>query len=349
MRVIRSRGTPFERGRTVGAELADEIARSVAFTMSWAANLDADAARIEQLMAPYDRASSVVVPDLMELLAGMAAGSGVDPVALRATNAFEELYGVLDPDAMGAPVERCTDALLPGTDGPILVHQEQWYAADADSVAIVIDEPDGDVAIVSPVVASGLPLVGMNATGAALGAMSLTATDERVGVPRMFVARRALDARDREEAWRTVTTPDRAGGYTWCYAFAGGDTAIFETTATLAADLSAETTHTNHAIDDVVGAVCPAGSDGSRSRLARIRALTTGRDVWTVAQASALLSDHGADGQDICVHPDPAEGPGASAIMFGMVADVAHRTLWVAPGNPCEHAFEPYPLDDLLS
>jgi hypothetical protein len=27
---------------------------------------------------------------------------------------------------------------------------------------------------------------------------------------------------------------------------------------------------------------------------------------------------------------------------------VAHRTLWVAPGNPCEHAFEPYPLDDLL-
>jgi hypothetical protein len=31
-----------------------------------------------------------------------------------------------------------------------------------------------------------------------------------------------------------------------------------------------------------------------------------------------------------------------------MVADVAHRTLWVAAGSPCEHAFEPYPLDDLL-
>ena len=35
--------------------------------------------------------------------------------------------------------------------------------------------------------------------------------------------------------------------------------------------------------------------------------------------------------------------------MFGMVADVANRTLWVAPANPCEHTFEPYALDDLLT
>jgi len=349
MRVIRSRGTPFARGRTVGAELAEEISRSVAFTMSWAANLGADRSRIEQLLDPYDRASSAVVPDLMDLLDGMAAGSGVDPVALRATNAFEELYVVLDPEALGAPIERCTDALLAGPDGPILVHQEQWYAADANSVAIVIDEPDDGVAVVSPVVASGVPLVGMNATGAVLGAMSLTAADERPGVPRMLVARRALDARDAAEAWRTVTMPERAGGYTWCYAFADGDTAIFETTATTSADLRGATSHSNHALDDAVAAVCPASSEGSRSRLARMRALTSDRDVWTVPQASALLGDHGADGQDICVHPDPADGPEASAIMFGMVADVAHRTLWVAPGNPCEHAFEPYPLDELLA
>ena len=349
MRVIRSRGTPYERGRTVGAELAYEIGRSVEFTMSWAAGLGADRSRVEQLLAPYDRASAAAVPELMELLDGMAAGSSVDPVALRATNAFEELYGVLDPSAMGAPVERCTDALLAGPDGPLLVHQEQWYAADTDSVAIVIDEPEDGVAVVSPVVASGVPLVGMNATGTALGAMSLTAVDEQAGVPRMFVARRALEARDAAEAWRTVTMPERAGGYTWCYAFADGATAIFETTATTAADLRGATTHSNHALDRAVAAVCPAGSDGSRSRLARMRALTSDRDVWSVSQATALLGDHGAEGQDICVHPDPAGGPEASAIMFGMVADVAHRTLWVAPANPCEHAFEPYALDDLLS
>jgi len=347
MRVIRSRGTPFERGHTVGAALREEIELSVAFTMAWAADLGTDRARVEELLVPYDEVSTRVVPDLMELLEGMAEGSGVDPVALRATNAFEELYGVLDPAAMGAPVERCTDALLRGPDGPILVHQEQWYAADADSIAIVIDEPHDGVAVVSPVVASAVPLVGMNATGTSLGAMSLTAADERPGVPRMFVARKALDARDREEAWATVTMPERAGGYTYCYAFPDGETALFETTGTTAADLH-ETTHSNHALDGAVAAVCPSGSEGSRSRLARMRELTADRDAWTVPDACALLGDHGAEGQDICVHPDPPDDPEASAIMFGMVADVAHRTLWVAPGNPCTNAFEPYALDELL-
>jgi hypothetical protein len=79
-----------------------------------------------------------------------------------------------------------------------------------------------------------------------------------------------------------------------------------------------------------------------------MRELTACRDEWTVPDACALLADHGADGQDICVHPDPPNTPGAGAIMFGMVADVANRTLWVAPGNPCTNAFEPYELHDLL-
>jgi hypothetical protein len=316
--------------------------------MSWAAGLGADRSRLEQLLAPYDRVSALVVPDLMELLEGMAAGSGVDVVALRATNAFEELYAVLDPEATAAPVERCTDVLLAGTEGPLLVHQEQWYAADADSVAIVIDEPEGGIAVISPVVASGVPLVGMNATGTALGAMSLTAYDERAGVPRMFVARRALDACDPEEAWRTVTMPERAGGYTWCYAFAGGATAIFETTATTAADLRGVTAHANHALDGTVAAACPAPADGSRSRLARMQTLVATRDVWTVPQASALLGDHGADGQDICDHPDPARGDEASAIHFGMVCDVEAGIMWLAVGQPCSSEFHELRLDELL-
>ena len=142
MRVIHSSGTPSARGEAVGVALRSEIEASVSFTMAWAADLGADRRRVEAMLVPYDDATERYAPDLAEVLDGMARGSGVDPVALRATNAFEELYALLDPSAMGAPVERCTDALLTGADGPILVHQEQWYAADADSVAIVVDRPD---------------------------------------------------------------------------------------------------------------------------------------------------------------------------------------------------------------
>ena len=35
--------------------------------------------------------------------------------------------------------------------------------------------------------------------------------------------------------------------------------------------------------------------------------------------------------------------------MFGMVADVANRTLGLAPDNPCRNAFERYPPDDVLA
>lgn len=349
MRVIHCSGTPSARGGAVGVALRSEIEASVSFTMAWAADLGADRRRLEALLVPYDAATARHASDLAEVLDGMARGSGVDPVALRATNAFEELYALLDPEALGAPAERCTDALLAGVEGPILVHQEQWYAADADSVAVVVDRPDDDVAIVAPVVASGLPLVGMNGTGASVGAMSLTATDERPGVPRTIVARRALDARNRGEAWRTVTTPERAGGYSYSFAFPDGATALFETTATTAADLGGVRVHSNHALDDAVAVACPSASDGSVSRLGRMRTLTAERDTWTIADACALLADHGADGQDICVHPDPAEGPESSAIMFGMVADVATRTLWIASGNPCRNPFEAYPIDELIA
>jgi hypothetical protein len=196
MRVIRASGTPFERGRIVGAELRDAIEASAAFTLIWASGLGVGRGRLEELLGPYDAAAERTVPDLVEVGAGIAEGSGVDPVALRATVAFEELYALLDPEALRRPVERCTDALLQGPDGPILVHQEQWYAADAGTVALLVDEPSEGIAVVAPVMSPWVPLVGMNAAGSALGAMSLTAADERAGVPRSLVARRGLDDRD---------------------------------------------------------------------------------------------------------------------------------------------------------
>ena len=62
MRVIRSRGTPFERGSTVGAALRDEIERRSAFTMAWAADLGADRTRVEELLGPTTRSAPASCP-----------------------------------------------------------------------------------------------------------------------------------------------------------------------------------------------------------------------------------------------------------------------------------------------
>ena len=54
---------------------------------------------------------------------------------------------------------------------------------------LVLDVSDDAPAVLAPMVAGTLPLVGLNEHGAAFGTMSLSALDEKVGVPRALVAR----------------------------------------------------------------------------------------------------------------------------------------------------------------
>ena len=60
-----------------------------------------------------------------------------------------------------------------------------------------------------------------------------------------------------------------------------------------------------------------------------------------------ILRDHGSSPQAICLHPDPAEGDEASAVLFSMVADVEAGRMWVAAGNPCEQEYVEIDLPEL--
>jgi hypothetical protein len=53
-----------------------------------------------------------------------------------------------------------------------------------------------------------------------------------------------------------------------------------------------------------------------------------------------LMRDHAGEPQAICHHPDGDDDPEASAVVFSFVAELEAGRLWVAAGNPCEHAFE---------
>ena len=135
---------------------------------------------------------------------------------------------------------------------------------------MLVERPDADdeAATVAPVAAGSLPLVGMNARGGALGLMSLAGADERVGVPRALLGRDGIGAIDRADALRRATRPSRAGGYTYAYAFRGGDAFLLEVTATRDGLVDGPA-HANHALDPAVAEVAAAPSDGSRSRQAR--------------------------------------------------------------------------------
>ena len=364
VRVVVARGDPLERGRTVGYELADLIRGSLEFYWRYLVRRGVRAGELPGLLAPYLAAAERELPDLVELVTGMAEGSGVSFWELFCVNAFEELEPVLEArsgrslgQVTGAggtdePWERCSTVTISGPGYTLLGHNEQWLAGDVGHVAVVVELPDDGPALVSPTLACCLPAVGMNEYRVAQGIQSLTANDDGVGIPRVLVSRHALVASSPADALRRATLPGRAGGYGHSFAFGSGSAMSLETSATRFAVNGQPGSHTNHYTDTELADRAPPPSQGSLARLARLQALVTERSPATPAAIGEILTDHGGGGpQTICEHGEP-EGAGehqgvdlappdeASAIVFSMICDLDLGRMWVAPGSPCVTAYE---------
>ena len=344
--VVRATGTPFERGRAIGRGLGEAVGHSLGFVGRHLHEHGVGPDALDDVLAPYVAASEAAAPHLVEQLRGVADGAEQPFAMVMAANAFEEIYGQVELGiGREAPLERCTDVVLRGADGPLLGHTEQWYAGDGGAVGIVIDVPDDGPVLLAPVVAGTLPLVGINEHGVAVGAMSLSARDERVGIPRALVARDVLDARDAADATARATRPGRAGGYSYQFAFPDGGALVVETTGSRASVMPANE-HTNHALDPAVAEVTFPASAGSESRYARVATLAATAQPTTDGVV-AILADHESEPQSICVHPDPADGDEGSTILFAMIAEPAQRSLTIASGHACTGVFETLRLDDL--
>jgi isopenicillin-N N-acyltransferase-like protein len=332
----------------MGEALAPSIERSLAFNRGYLRTRSVERDHLEALLMPYLDASIAAVPHQVEQIRGVAEGAGLPFLDVFFANAFEEVYGIVElGTASGQPLERCTDVVFASSTGTLLGHNEQWYAGDDGAVAVVLDISNDGPSVLAPVVAGTLPLVGINELGGAFGTMSLSATDERAGVPRALVARDLLEARDPNEAFKRANLATRAGGYSYLCAFPGGDTCAIETTATTAA-LVPLTEHTNHATDPgVIEKTCEP-SAGSLARLTRATALAASVDR-TFDGMVGLLADHVPSGQSICVHPEPDDGDEGSTILFAMICEPESRSMWLAPGHPCSAAMRRFGFDDRVA
>ena len=343
VRVVVARGDPLERGRTVGWELADLVRGSLEFYWRYLVRRGVGAGELPGLLTPYLAAAERELPDLVELVTGMAEGSGVSFWELFCVNAFEELEPVLEARTGRSlePRERCSTVTISGPGYTLLGHNEQWLAGDVGHVAVVVELPDDGPALVSPTLACCLPAVGMNEYRVAQGIQSLVANDDGVGIPRVLVSRHALVASSPADALRRATLPGRAGGYGHSFAFGSGSAMNIETSATRFAVYGLPGSHTNHYTDPELADRAPPPSPGSLARLARLQTLVTERSPATPAAIGEILADHGGDGpQAICEHgtEDPADE--ASAIVFSMICDLDLGRMWVAPGSPCVTAYE---------
>ncbi len=336
LRIVRAEGTAAERGRTIGRELGQEIARSLAFYRGLLAARGIGPDALARLVAPFRAAAAAALPEHVALLEGMAAGAAVSADELWVVNAYEELEPA---------IERCSTFTAAPPGATILAHNEQWLAGDAGNLAVVIEVCEDGSWLASPTVTCCLPAVGLNSAGLAQGIDSLSAPDDRVGVPRVLVSRHALAAASLDDAAGRAALPGRAGGYAHVLARRGGETLTVETTAGRRALLPGPGAHTNHYLDAGLAADGDS-SPGSRARHARLAELLRERLPQSPDDAMALLADHASEPQAICEHGTPGD-PEASVVLFSMVCELEQGRLWVAPGNPCTTPFEEVDLPGL--
>jgi isopenicillin-N N-acyltransferase like protein len=349
LRIVRAAGDPTARGQAIGRGLRDLINESIDFYGDYLSRRGVSSQQLQELLTPYLASAETKFPRFVATLKAMSVGATVPFLELFAVNAFEELEPLLEaPEGgrlflerkEGTRRERCSSLTVAGPGYTILGHNEQWLAGDVGNIAIVIEVPDdGFVSVASPTIACCLPAVGVNRHGAAQGIGSLTATDDRTGTPRVLVSRHSLEAANRDDAVRRAGSPSRAGGYGHVFAFPGGDAFTVETTATELALLPGPGAHTNHYLDRDLAELGPEPSESSQARLERLRQLIADRRPDTVEAVMDIMRDHGSSPQAICLHPDPAEGDEADAVVFSMVADIEERRMWVAAGNPCRSEY----------
>jgi isopenicillin-N N-acyltransferase-like protein len=356
VRVVVARGDPLERGRTVGYELADLIRGSLEFYWRYLVRRGVGTGDLPGLLAPYMAAAERELPDLVELVTGMAEGSGVSFWELFCVNAFEELEPLLEPgdgrslgEVTGATGDRCSTVTVSGPGYTLLGHNEQWMAGDRGNVAVVIELPDDGPALVSPTLVCCLPAVGMNEYRVAQGIQSLVARDDGVGIPRVLVSRHALVSSSPADALRRATLPGRAGGYGHSFAFASGSAMGIETSATRFAVAGVPGCHTNHYTDPELAERAPPPGRGSLARLERLRALVDERAPATPAAIGEILADHGGGGpQTICEHGGGEPADEASVVVFSIICDLDLGRIWVAPGSPCVTPYEEVDLSGVV-
>lgn len=302
----------------------------------------------EEESAAYLECSRRWLPQIVDELEGMAAGSGVPVSKLLVPNLGEELtcsdekalLGGADP----ASAQHCTTFGLVAGGRVLAGHNEDWYSGDTTrNVLLRMRLADG-TRIVAITPACLLAATGINSHGVATGANTVFCTDHRIGVPNNFIRRWMLESDSLETACSRACLPARARGANHLMIDANGRVWDVETSATAAVTFESGSclVHTNHYVhDSMLPRQMALPLDDSRARYARARALLDAglaRDDDPYELAQAVLADHEDEEHAICSHEDESLPRGQrQSTTASMIWDPVSLSASVCAGPPCEN------------
>jgi isopenicillin-N N-acyltransferase-like protein len=303
----------------------------------------------ERESLPYLAQARRWVPQIVDELEGMAAGSGVPVSKLAVPNLGEEFTCSDEAALLGVAStgngEHCTTFAVMAGGRKLAGHNEDWYSGDAGrNVLLRMCMTDG-TRIVAITPACLLAASGINSRGVATGANTVFCTDVRLGVPNNFIRRWMLEADSAETARARALLPARARGCNHLLADVHGRIWDVETSATASVTFESGSwlVHTNHYLHESMlpYEMSRLPLESSRARHARASdlleaGLGDGGDPFEVAQA--VLADHHDEGLEICNHEDETLRPGErQSTTASMVWDLDAMVAHVCAGPPCEN------------
>jgi len=289
-------------------------------------------------------------PGYVDYLRAFARGSGLH---------FEELFALICRGEKGF----CTDVSVnrdATSDGSVFsAHTEDWDSEDEKHVVLVHGTPDKGPSFLVLTLAGFEFVTGLNSAGISFSGNSLYPNDTRIGIPKIFVARRILASRRIGEAVSAAAPPNRASSYNNNICDSSGEMYCVEGSATdfsLLYPQDGYLIHTNHYVDPKMSVFesrfsWPLGvslENGSSSIVRYNRAMTlVRRSLGRITKDTLfeILSDHVNFPDSICSHED-SDLPfhERSKTIYAVVSDLTRLEMHACLGNPCKGNWKKYTL-----
>jgi isopenicillin-N N-acyltransferase-like protein len=347
---------PRERGRQYGEQARAQIGVSVDFYkaefelrsgLTWA-EVRERAPRWVPLIEAYH-------PDALEEVRGVAEGSGFAVEEILALNGRGELR-IRNADPF--ETDGCTSFALTADgagDGHVYCGQNwDWRVGTKESVVMLRVKQEPKPTIVMQVEAGQIGRHGASSAGIGLNANGLEAPfGFKLGVPSPYIRRRILDSHTMHDALEAVMEVRQSVCANLVFTHRDGYCVDLETTPErhgVVHPRNGLLTHANVFLGEIPAQIEETyrpGSVDSLWRAPRVESvLRRARDAQTSEEVRTLIatafSDHFSHPNSVCAHPDPRDGGRWETVASAMV-DLTTGEYLVAPGNPCEHAYEPLP------
>ena len=288
-------------------------------------------------------------PQYVEEMRGLAEGANVEFDNIVVLNAME----AMTMDALH--LTRCTSFAVNEqrtADGHVLAaHNEDWVPEDENDVFVVLAKPDDEPPYLAMTYGGLLPNVGFNAYGIAQLIDSVYATDSRIGIPRIVVARAVLASRRISGAIGRTLVSHRAAGYNHLLVHESGECYSVEVSARrfeILHGTDGYMVHTNHYLAPHMKEIEdePEELISSRVRYFRANRLLRQNSTHTIKTLQTIQKDHVNLPNSICNHNiegiDPMD---RESTITAMVIDLTAREMHIAWGNPCQNSYHVYHLD----